>query len=162
MKPSSPWRRPLLTIHVAASVSLLGAALVILALGVTGIGGADARTVYPATSVVESWLVVPLAIIALATGLLQALLTEWGLTRYWWPSVKLAITAMLTALALFVLAPGLASAAHAAMASPAGSISDAQRLRIPVFPGIATVLLMVNVVLGLYKPGRRFRSGGIG
>lgn len=94
MKPSSPWRRPLLTIHVAASVSLLGAALVILA--------------------------------------------------------------------LFVLAPGLASAAHAAMASPAGSISDAQRLRIAVFPGIATVLLMVNVVLGLYKPGRRLRSGGIG
>lgn len=47
MKPSAPWRRPLLTIHVAASGGLLGAALVILALGVSGIGGADARTVYP-------------------------------------------------------------------------------------------------------------------
>lgn len=156
MNPSTRWRKALLTLHVAASTSVLGAALVLLALGVSGLRSADPRTVYPAISIVESWLVAPLAIIALVTGLAQALRNGWGLTRYWWPAVKLAVTAVLTALVLFVLGPALASAADAA---PQGALGDAQRVRIAVFPAIACALLLVNVGLGVYKPGRRLRSG---
>ena len=74
----APWRTLLLTVHVAATVSLLGADLALLALGISGARGADPQTVYPAARLVGTWLAAPLALTSLATGLLQGVLTPWG------------------------------------------------------------------------------------
>jgi hypothetical protein len=79
---SAPWRKLLLTVHVAATVSVLGMDLVLLALGISGMGGADPRTIYPAAHLVSEGLVAPLAILSLGTGLLLAALTPWGILRY--------------------------------------------------------------------------------
>jgi hypothetical protein len=81
---AAPWRKLPLTVHVVATVSLIGTTLVLLALGISGLRGAEARTVYPAAYLVEAWLVAPLAVLSLGTGLLQAVLTPWGLPKYWW------------------------------------------------------------------------------
>jgi hypothetical protein len=155
MTSSKPggWRTALLAVHIVTSVGAIGAALVLLAFGVAGMGGADPRTVYPAAHLVEAWVVAPLAVLALGTGLVQALLFRWGLVRYWWVAIKLAITAVLTAVVFLVLEPGLAAAASAE------SLTDAQRTRVALFPAIALALLVVNVVLGLSKPGWRLRPG---
>jgi hypothetical protein len=40
-KAEPPWRKPLLAIHIVASVGVLGADLVLLALGISGARGAD-------------------------------------------------------------------------------------------------------------------------
>jgi hypothetical protein len=45
-----PWRNLLLTVHVGASVSVLGTDLVLLALGIAGLTGADPLTIYPAAA----------------------------------------------------------------------------------------------------------------
>lgn len=92
----APWRKPLLAIHIVASVGVLGADLALLALGISGAQGAEPETVYPAMSLVGAWLIAPLAVLALGTGLLQAVLRGWGLARYWWVTIKLTITAVLT------------------------------------------------------------------
>jgi hypothetical protein len=148
------WRTALLTVHIVTSVGAIGAALVLvtgLTFGVAGMRGADPRTVYPAAHLVEAWVVAPLAVLALGTGLVQALLFRWGLVRYWWVAIKLAITAALTAVVFLVLEPSLAAT------SAAESLTDAQRTRVALFPAIALGLLVVNVVLGLSAPRWRLR-----
>lgn len=148
------WRIALLTVHIVSSVGAIGAALVLLAFGIAGMSGADPRTVYPAAHMVEVWVIAPLAVLALASGLTLALLSGWGLARYWWVVIKLTITAGLTAVVFLVLEPSLAAIAAAE------SLTDAERTRVALFPAVALALLVVNVVLGLAKPGRKLRAGG--
>jgi hypothetical protein len=86
----SPWHKLLVTIHVIATVSALGADLVLLALGIVGMGSMEPRAIYPAAHLVAAWLVAPLAALSLGTGLLLGVLTPWGVFRYWWVTIKLA------------------------------------------------------------------------
>ena len=87
---SAPWRKLLLSLHVATTVSVLGTDLVLLTLGIASLGGADPRTIYPAAHLASAWLVAPLAVLSLGTGLLLGWLTPWGVFRYWWVTIKLA------------------------------------------------------------------------
>jgi hypothetical protein len=151
----APWRKLLLTVHVAATVSLIGTTLVLLVLGISGLRGADPRTVYPAAYLVEAWLVAPLAILALGTGLLQAALTPWGLFRYWWVAIKLTTTLGFTGLVLLVLIPRLAASAEAATA--AQTFTAAERLPLALVPPVALTALIFNVALAIFKPGWRLR-----
>lgn len=151
----APWRKPLLAAHVATTVAVLGADLALLALGLASLGGADPRTIYPAASLVGARVVAPLAVLALGTGLLLGALTPWGLLRYWWVTIKLAITAALTGLVLLVLVPALGAAAAAATAPDPGA--GGARLPLVVAPAIASALLALNVALAVYKPGWRLR-----
>lgn len=155
---SSWWRKPLLILHITTTVGALGAALVLTALGIGGLRGADPATVYPAAHLVEAWLVLPLALLALGTGVLMAGLTGRSPVRYWWVAVKLTITALLTLAVFFVLEPGLAAAADAATGRTAEPLTDAQRTRVAIAPAVAAVLLTVNVALGVYQPGKSHRS----
>lgn len=67
-QPAPSWRKPLLTVHIVVSVSAIGAAVVLLALGISGLRDADPQTVYPAAHLVERWVIAPLALLALGTG----------------------------------------------------------------------------------------------
>src|SRR5918995_924772 len=149
------WRKLLLTVHVAASVSVLGADLVLLALGVASVGGADPVTIYPAASLVATWLVAPLALVALASGLSLGLLTPWGLFTYWWVTIKLAIVAVLTGAVLFVLVPALGAAADAVTGPTPRLLGDAERLSLLIAPATAGALLLVALTLAVFKPGWR-------
>jgi hypothetical protein len=161
MTLSSPWRKLLLTVHVVASVSVLGIDLVLLALGLSSLSGADPLTIYPAAYLVGSRLVAPLAALALSTGLLQGILTPWGLFRYWWVTIKLTITTVLTGVVLFVLVPGLGAAADAVTGPAPHLLTIGERLPFVVAPAIASTLLVLNVVLAIFKPGWRLRTSTI-
>ena len=78
--------------------------------------------------------------------MLLGLLTQWGLLRYWWVTIKLALTAILTGVILFVLVPRL------------GVAADAERLPLTVAPAAGITLLILIVVLAIYKPPWRLRS----
>ncbi len=156
----SPWQHKLLlTVHVTAAVSLVGTDLVLVALGVSGVRGADPRAVYPAAYLVEAWLVAPLVVVALGTGVLQAVLSSWGLVRYWWVTIKLVTTAVFTGLVVFLLVPKLAASAGAATAGEA--FTAAERLPLAIVPAFAVAVLALNVALGVYKPARRLRSRAV-
>ena len=154
---ASPWRKLLLTVHVAATVSVLGTDLVLLALGIASLDGADPRTMYPAAHLVGAWLVAPLAVLSLGTGLLLGILTPWGLLRYWWVTIKLALTVVLTGVVLFVLVPRLGAAAAAVDGPATGVLTIGERLPLVVAPAVASTLLALNVVLAIFKPGWRLR-----
>ncbi len=153
-----PWRKLLLTVHVATSVSVLGTDLALLVLGISSVRGADPQTIYPAAHLVATWLLAPLAALALGTGVLLGLLTQWGLLKYWWVTIKLALTAILTGVILLVLVPRLGVAADAATALDPRPFTDAERLPLAVAPAAGVTLLILMVVLAIYKPGWRLRS----
>lgn len=146
--------------HVATSVGLVGADLALLTLGISGRSGTDPSTIYPAMRLVATAVIAPLAILALGSGLLLATRSGWGLLRYWWVTIKLAVTTTLTALVLLVVIPGLGRAADAATGiTPQTLLTDAQRLLYVLTPSIALTLLLLNVTLGIYKPRWRLRAG---
>jgi Predicted integral membrane protein (DUF2269) len=159
--PGPVGQRPklLLTLHVLATVGVFGADLVLLVLGLSSLRGAEPRTIYPAARLVAANLVAPLVLVSVGTGLLLGRLTGWGLFRYWWVTLKLAITLVLTLVVLLVLVPRLNAAAAAATGPAAGSFRLAERVPLAVAPAAASSLLAVNVALAIYKPGRRLRRG---
>lgn len=146
--------------HVAVTVSVLGADLVLLLLGAAGLAGADPLTVYPAAHLIAVWLIAPLAVASLGTGLLLGLLTPWGLFRYWWVTIKLALTAVLTGAVLFVLVPRLAAMANAVTGPSPEVLTGAQRMLLAVVPVAASTLLLLALALAVFKPGWRLRSRG--
>ncbi|MQA15236.1 MAG: hypothetical protein GEV09_14030 [Pseudonocardiaceae bacterium] len=156
--PRLPPRRHklLLTVHVAAAVSLLGTDLVLLALGISGLRGADPQTVYPAASLIASWLVAPLVVVALGTGALLAVVARWGLLRYWWVTIKLTATVVFTGVVVLVLVPRLAASADAATA--ARTFTTAERMPLAVVPSLAVAVLILLVGLAIFKPGGQLRS----
>jgi hypothetical protein len=158
MKLSPRWHKLLLTLHVATAVSVLGTDLVLLVLGISSVRGADPQTIYPAAHLAATWLLAPLATLALGTGVLLGLLTQWGLLRYWWVTIKLALTAILTGVIYFVLVPRLGVAAGAATALAPRPFTDAERLPLVVAPAAGVTLLILIVALAIYKPPWRLRS----
>ena len=101
------WRKALLTLHVVTAVGWLGTDFVMLFLAVAGVSGADPAVVYPAISLIGLWVFMPLSFVVWIVGVLNSLLTPWGLFRHWWVVVKLAVTTLMLVLVVFALRPGL-------------------------------------------------------
>src|SRR3712207_4270003 len=96
-------RKFALTVHVTSSVSSLGAVSGFLALAIAGLTGQDGRMVHAAYLAMEliAWFViVPLVLASLLTGVVQALGIPWGLFRHYWVLVKLLLTVLVTLVVL--------------------------------------------------------------
>lgn len=96
-------RKLALTLHIAVSVGWLGAVAAYLVLDLTVAASRDAATMQAALSsmrLITSYLIVPLALASLISGVLQALLTPWGLVRHWWVLISLVLTLFATAVLL--------------------------------------------------------------
>lgn len=156
LKP--PWRKLLLSVHVIVSVGLLGSDAAVLLLCIAGARGSDPRTIYPAASLIASGLLVPLALLALATGIILGLLTPWGIVRYWWVAISLALTVAGIVLGTLVLVPTLGAAADAAIAVPGAQALSVDRLGLVKDTSAASVVLIVTVLLSIYKPFGRLRD----
>ena len=78
-----------LTAHITASVGSLGAVACFLALGVAGLTSEDVRIVraaYLAMELTARFVIVPLVLASLLTGIVQSLGTAWacsGITGSW-------------------------------------------------------------------------------
>lgn len=88
-------RQGLLLLHVVFSVGWLGAGAGNLVIAVEAAMTASPitrRVCYDLIDRLDFALVIPLAFGSLGSGLLISVATKWGLTRYWWVLVKLALT----------------------------------------------------------------------
>ncbi|MEU8617440.1 hypothetical protein [Streptomyces sp. NPDC048623] len=162
MAMSPRLRKLALTAHVTVSVGWFGAVAVFLALAVTGLTAQDAltvRSVYVTLGVTGSYVIVPLCFASLATGVVCSLGTTWGLLRYCWVTVKLAITVLATG-ALLLHMPPISHIADAAAAPDwtAGALTGL-RAQLVVQSVAALVVLLVATALSTYKPQGRTRYG---
>ena len=152
-------RKLAFTAHVTASVGWVGAVIVFLALSVVGLASDDAQTVRGAYLVMEpaAWFVlVPLAFASLLTGLVQSLVTAWGLLRHYWVVFKLMIN-VITTIVLLMYMQTFEFMADVA-ADPSADLAAVRNASPMLHAGAALVLLLVATTLAVYKPPGRTPS----
>jgi hypothetical protein len=155
-------RKFALTLHVVSSVGWLGAVAVFLALAIAGLEGREPQRVRAAYLAMDltGWLVIlPLSLAALATGLVQALGTTWGLFRHWWVLIKLLITTLATAVLLVHMRPIGYMAEVVSQRTLSAADFRSLRLQLVGDAAAAIVALLVATALSIYKPRGVTRYG---
>jgi hypothetical protein len=156
-------RRFALTAHVTSSVGWLGAVAAFLALAVAGLTSQDAQTVRGAYLVMEltGWFVlVPLSLTSLLTGLVQSLGTTWGLFRHYWVLFKLLINVVATVvLLLYMQTLSYLAGVAAESTFSSGDLSGLRNPSPALHAGAALLLLLVATTLAVYKPRGMTRYG---
>lgn len=153
-------RKFALTAHVVSSVGWLGSVAVFFALAVVGLTSEDAalvRAVYLAAEPITWFVIVPLAVASLLTGIVQSLVTAWGLFRHYWVVFKLAIAVVAT-FVLLMYTETVAFYADIATDQGAG-LADLRASTFVLHSGVAILLLLGATVLAVYKPRGVTRYG---
>jgi uncharacterized membrane protein len=148
------------TTHVTASVGWVGAVITFIAIAVVGLTADDevsARGAYLVMDAAARYVLVPLALLSLVTGVVQSLGTTWGLLRHHWVVVKLLITVVATGVLLLYLRTFAVMAGVAA--DPAAGLDEVRNPSPLVHAVPALVLLVVATVLGVVKPRGLTRIG---
>jgi len=148
-------RKFALTAHVTFSVGWLGAVAGFLALAVASLTSKDAQVVraaYVAMDLTAWFVIVPLALASLLTGLVQSLGTDWGLFRHYWVLAKLLLTVVATIVLLLKLEPISYMAGVAAETTLSSADLREMRMSLVAHAGGGLLVLLVNTVLGVYKP----------
>lgn len=153
-------RKFALTAHIGSSVGWLGAVAGSLVLAIAGLTSEDAqmvRAVYLAMNSIGEFVLVPLALASLLSGVVQALGTKWGLFQHYWVLIKFLINVFASVvLLLYMQTLGYL----AGLAADPGVSLDALRNPSPVLhAGAALLLLAVATALSVYKPRGMTRYG---
>lgn len=152
-------RKMTITAHLVFSVGWLGAVAAFMVLGIAGLISHDPDTVrgaYLSMDLLSRFCIIPLSLAALATGLLLASGTAWGLFRYYWIVVKFGL-AIFAAMALLIhqfVAVGAAAKRVSGAMAPTLFNADFDPLKSELVraPGLALLVLLVITALGVYKP----------
>ncbi len=156
------FRRANLVLHVILSVGWLGAVLAYLPLAITGLTSVDPDTVkgtYRAMEQIGWFAIVPLSLGAFISGLIQSLITDWGLFRHYWIVVKLLLTVVSTTV-LMLHMPLVSRVASMASTmtlplAPPGTLQ--KQLLFHAAGGLA--VLVVITVISIFKPWGRTPFG---
>ena len=95
-------RKGVLVVHIASAGGWLGLDVAMAVVIFTALSADDAGTralCYQALHLFVIWPLFTAGIICLASGMLLGLGSKYGLVRYWWVAVKLALNIVLTGLA---------------------------------------------------------------
>lgn len=152
-------RKLALAAHLTFSVGWIGAVVAYLVLGVAAVASDDPTTIRGAWVAMEMtgwYVIVPLALASLLTGLLMALGTRWGLFRHYWVLFSLALTVIATVVLLLHM-PTVSSTADIARRAEGPQLEtlggDLGH------PAIGLGVLLVIQVLNVYKPRGMTRHG---
>ncbi|MGP3967885.1 DUF2269 domain-containing protein [Streptomyces sp. 6N223] len=163
---SRPARRGFLIAHVVASVGWLGLTLCLLVLAATGAttdSAPTAEAAYRAMKIFGDWLLAPLAVTTLVTGLVLSLGTVWGLARHRWVLVKFWITLGAAIASMLAFRTTINEAAAAVAAGD--PVTDPAALVAP--PIVSLSLYLFNTAISYLKPwgltrrGRRLRAARV-
>lgn len=146
-------RRFALTVHITSTVGWLGAIAGFLALAVAALISKDVtlvRGAYLSMELIGWYVLVPLCIASLLTGLVMSLGTTWGLFRHYWVLAKFLIT-IVASVILFIYTQTLSYLGN--LAANTNLSVDDLRNPSPVLHASAAVLaLLVTTTLSVYKP----------
>lgn len=159
-------RKFTLTAHIASSIGLLGSIAAFLALALAGLTAQEAqivRAAYLAMDITAQFVIVPLALASLLTGVIQSLGTAWGLFQHYWVAAKLLITTFATAVLLAKLELIRYAARLASESVLPRADLRAAGMELAVHAAGGLLVLLVPAVLSVYRPwgltpyGRRRR-----
>jgi DMSO/TMAO reductase YedYZ heme-binding membrane subunit len=154
-------RKFALAAHIALSVGWIGTVAGYIALDVAAATSQDAGTLracYLAMGLIAWYVIVPLALASLLSGLVMSLGTKWGLFRNYWTLISLLLTIVATVV-LLVETQTISYFATIA-ADPATSGDDLRSLGSTLIHSVGgTVVLLVILFLNVYKPRGMTRYG---
>lgn len=149
------FRKFALTAHVIFSVGWLGAVVPYLALAIAGLTSRDAqmvRAAYLSMGLIGWFVIVPLSVAALLSGLVQSLSTQWGLFRHWWILAKL----LLTAGAFLILLRHMQAVSRMSRLAGETILSGADfralRVQLVVHPAGGLLVLLAITMISVFKP----------
>jgi hypothetical protein len=146
------WRKLVLSVHLISSLGWLGAVVAYVALGIAAAANRESQTVrgaWIAMELVGWFVIVPLALAALVTGLVISLGTPWGLFRHYWVLISLALTLLATVI-LILHMPSVSTTAAAARAADSSQLGQLGGDLGHAVGGLVVLLLVT--VLNVYKP----------
>jgi len=117
------------------------------------------RSAYVAMDLTTRFVILPLAIASLLTGIVQSVGSSWGLMQHYWVVIKLVVTLMATIVLL--LQTGSISFLASAAAEDAFGSADFRdtRFSLVIHAGGGLLVLLVPASLSIYKPRGRTRYG---
>lgn len=143
MKPVA--RKSWVLLHVVTSVGWLGVTVGNLVLASVG-----EREFYRAMVLLADFVVLPLGLGALVTGVVLSLGTKWGLVKHRWVLVKFVLTVVAVVATTFSLRSGVRDAADGVVGAGADVL---------VACCVSLTLYLVNTALSVFKPWGRTRWG---
>jgi hypothetical protein len=152
-------RKFVLAAHLTFSIGWIGAVAAYLALGVSSVTSQDPLTVRGAWVAMEltGWyVIVPLALAALLTGLVISMGTTWGLFRHYWVLISLALT-ILAVVILLLHMPTVSLMADVAREADGADLGELGGDLL--HPGVGLLVLLVITALNVYKPRGMTRYG---
>lgn len=147
-----PVRKLALAAHLFVSVGWICAVAGYVAFGVAASRSTHRETVRAACIAMEliGWyVIVPLAVGSLLSGIVMSVGTKWGLFRYYWVLLSLALTTLAVGVLLLHM-PTVTHLADVARQAEGGSL---YALGGDLFhPGLGLVVLVVIQVVNVYQP----------
>jgi hypothetical protein len=154
-------RKGVLVVHIASAGAWIGMDVVMGILVFTALLAGDEGTralCYRALELFAIWPLLTTGLVCLASGVVLGLGTKWGLVRYWWVAIKLALNVVLAVLVALALRPGvveLAEQGRRFMGGEPASLAVGDLIFPPI---VSTSALLVATVLAVFKPWGRTRS----
>lgn len=140
----------MLTLHIIVSVGLLGDSAGYLVVAIHASNVSDplaARESYRILQLFAFMFGIPLSFAALITGLWLTFITKWKLLQYPWVTIKFLLIISVILIGALVLKSGMD-----AMLSGGGG---AER-KLIAGASYDVVALTIAVILGVFKPGKRW------
>ncbi len=154
-------RKFALAAHITLAVGWIGAVAGYIGLDIAAATSKDAQTLraaYLAMELIAWYVIVPLALASLLTGLVMSLGTKWGLFRHYWVLISLLLTIIATVV-LLVETQTISYFADIAT-DPTTSGDDLRGLGSTLVHSVGgEVVLLVILVLNVYKPRGMTRYG---
>jgi hypothetical protein len=149
-------RKAALALHLTVSVGWIGAVLAYVALGVASVTSeqdATIRSAWTAMELIGWWVIIPLALASLGTGVIMSVGTKWGLIRYYWVLFSFVLTSFATVVLLLHMPDVSTLADRARLTSGDGLGGD-------LFHALGGLLVLVAVlVMNIAKPPGLTRYG---
>ena len=157
---SRGWRNATLVVHIVAAGAWIGIDVIVAVLVLTGrfSNNVAVRSLaYQALATFVVWPMLTAGLVSLATGPILGLGTTWGLLRYWWVAVKLALNLVLCTLIVLVLRPGMDEVAGYGRDLLTGTPDPGSVSSLFFPPAVSLTTLTLATVLAVFKPWGRIR-----
>jgi hypothetical protein len=155
-------RHTLLVLHYVSSVGWLGVGLCQLTLNLVALATGDPvlrHAAHEIAHVLDISVLTLLSLTSATTGVLLAVRGKWGLVRYWWIVVKLAVTVALLVYTPVWMGGWVRQAIESTAHGPGGAGYGTVRTELTVSSvAIVTTLVLVTVI-SVGKPWGRTPRG---
>ena len=147
-------RKSVLVVHIASAGAWIGIDVVMVVVVFTALRADDATRAlcYQALELFAGWPLVVTGLVCLASGVVLGLGSAYGLVRYWWVAIKLAISIAFVALVPIALRPEVLEMAEQGRRFAAGLPATLAVGNLIYPPIISPGGLLVAMILAVFKP----------